>query len=586
MHHNSLHSVSLPKVFFAASILIQGLLFAPVQAAWLPGGNLIASGPNDQMMPVLLPDGSGGVFEFWIGQGLAHPACGGQHVDGNGATLWGSVGVMIPLPFSVFSGLSLPVSDQQGGAILLSTLPNDITYAQRVDGLGNSLWGGTGADLYTNPAYNSPVSAQPIVGGGSSPVSDPAGVIAAWAEQVTSAGNADVYAQRLDDSANPLWSPVTTPVTVCVAAGDQIQVATCTDGTTAASAEHGAFISWLDGRTGFPDDIYINRISNAGVPSWPDGIGVCSIHTADAGPVMDAFGANGALLVWPDARRVAGAYDLYAQDVGSDGSMAWTTDGVPVCEAPGMRLLGAMCPFGAGGELISFSDLRSGVSDIYVQAIDASGNRLWGSGGRAICTATGIQAVPQLVRDNAGGAFVIWFDRRSGHYDIYGQRIDANGNALWQADGALLVPLNNLSVNEAHAIADGSGGFYLAWHNKLLDPSYDVYLSRFTASGAVAAAESPPPVAFRLAFAAPNPARGAARFAIELPTAGSFSAEVLDLQGRVVRRLVRSENWSAGSHSVVWDGRAESGNRAGPGIYFTVAQLGTQSRILRLVELR
>ena len=83
--------------------------------------------------------------------------------------------------------------------------------------------------------------------------------------------------------------------------------------------------------------------------------------------------------------------------------------------------------------------------------------------------------------------------------------------------------------------------------------------------------------AFRLALASPNPSRGGARFSVQMPAEGQLSAEVLDLQGRVVRDLARSEDLTAGSHSLAWDGRTESGESAGPGIYFAVAREGGET---------
>jgi hypothetical protein len=37
--------------------------------------------------------------------------------------------------------------------------------------------------------------------------------------------------------------------------------------------------------------------------------------------------------------------------------------------------------------------------------------------------------------DGSGGAFITWQDSRSGMTDIYSQRVDSSGVALWTADG-------------------------------------------------------------------------------------------------------------------------------------------------------
>ena len=49
-----------------------------------------------------------------------------------------------------------------------------------------------------------------------------------------------------------------------------------------------------------------------------------------------------------------------------------------------------------------------------------------------ICTATGEQNSPHMASDGSGGTIIAWADNRSGtRWDIYAQRVDANGNVMW-----------------------------------------------------------------------------------------------------------------------------------------------------------
>jgi hypothetical protein len=306
--------------------------------------------------------------------------------------------------------------------------------------------------------------------------------------------------------------------------------------------------------------------------------------TVTAGPCIDYFGSNSALVVW-----VEGNASMHAQKVLLNGTLAWTAGGTTICNAAGFETLIHMVPSGSGGELLAWTDSRSdGLGDVYAQAIDSNGNPLWGSGGLPVCVEPSRQLVDGMVSDGAGGAFIFWFDKRDGvNTNLFGQHLDSNGNALWTANGLELAPLHAPGILELDALADGTGGFFLVWQDKV-SGTLDSFISRFNSSGgtAVLAANDALPTAFRLALASPNPARGGARFSIELPAAGEVSAEVLDLEGRVVRRLARAETWSAGSHPLAWDGRNESGERVGPGIYFARAQLAGETRELKVVELR
>src|SRR4030066_318122 len=65
----------------------------------------------------------------------------------------------------------------------------------------------------------------------------------------------------------------------------------------------------------------------------------------------------------------------------------------------------------------------------------------WTPNGTLICNATNTQTNVQVVSDGAGGAIIVWEDFRTGgttNYDIYAQRIDAAGNALWTPNGTII----------------------------------------------------------------------------------------------------------------------------------------------------
>jgi flagellar basal-body rod modification protein FlgD len=82
-----------------------------------------------------------------------------------------------------------------------------------------------------------------------------------------------------------------------------------------------------------------------------------------------------------------------------------------------------------------------------------------------------------------------------------------------------------------------------------------------------------------------NPARGAARMRIDLPSAGNVTAEVLDLQGRRVRALESGQGHASGSFDLAWDGRNEAGGAVAPGLYFVRVRTASDAAALRLVEI-
>ena len=74
------------------------------------------------------------------------------------------------------------------------------------------------------------------------------------------------------------------------------------------------------------------------------------------------------------------------------------------------------------------------------------------------------------------------------------------------------------------------------------------------------------PVRFAISSSSPNPFNSATRMTFEVPSRAEVRIEVYDILGRRVRTLV-SEVLDPGRFATSWNGRDESGNAAGSGIY-------------------
>jgi regulation of enolase protein 1 (concanavalin A-like superfamily) len=91
-----------------------------------------------------------------------------------------------------------------------------------------------------------------------------------------------------------------------------------------------------------------------------------------------------------------------------------------------------------------------------------------------------------------------------------------------------------------------------------------------------------------LAFrgAQPNPFAANTRIVFDLPRESAVDVSVYDVTGRLVRRLAHGQRMSAGSGSVVWDGREASGEAASPGVYFCTGRAGGETVTGRLLRMR
>src|SRR5262245_38487838 len=123
---------------------------------------------------------------------------------------------------------------------------------------------------------------------------------------------------------------------------------------------------------------------------------------------------------------------------------AWEGFGARVCVQEGQQVQEDAIADGFGGLIVVWRDTRDeGYSggDIYAQRVDSLGHALWQLGGVPVCTAVRIQRMPVITSDGLGGGIIAWADYRrdSGILptlgDIYVQRLDATGVALWTPQG-------------------------------------------------------------------------------------------------------------------------------------------------------
>jgi hypothetical protein len=110
---------------------------------------------------------------------------------------------------------------------------------------------------------------------------------------------------------------------------------------------------------------------------------------------------------------------------------------------------------------IEFGTPIAEILDICAQRVDADGNILWQQNGVPLGISKGggrSPHTPLVVSDGSGGAIIIWEDTRQ-VMSIYAQRIDAEGNIRWQEGGTQVCYIkSHWSFAYRTAVSDGSGG--------------------------------------------------------------------------------------------------------------------------------
>ncbi len=410
-------------------------------------------------------DGKGGAFIAWKDYRNWMPDIYIQHLDSGGNALWAQDGVGLCTDPNDQSTPAI-TGDMHGGAIVAwsdwrSGIERDI-YAQRIDSAGNILWAADGIIVAgkAQREHNEKIISD-----------DAGGAIIVW-EQQDYYGYWDIWAQRINPSGNVLWASGGIPV--CIVPANRLNPKVQKDG------KGGAFVTWQDYRTNNDYDVYIQRISASGILQWiSGGIPVSAATGPQVNPKIDPDSiSGGAYICWVDGRS-GNDYDIYAQRIDSAGNMLWALNGVAVCTAPGNQSAPDLLSDDfTNGPVITWKDLRSGDFDIYVQRLDPAGNAQWTGNGVPLCTSAFPQLNPNIANDGTGGAVITWQDSANGNWDVRSQRIDASGSVLWPANGKF-VSAAPFSQTSPKNIYDGREGCIYAWQDKR-SGTFDIYAHRLS----------------------------------------------------------------------------------------------------------
>jgi hypothetical protein len=172
-------------------------------------------------------------------------------------------------------------------------------------------------------------------------------------------------------------------------------------------------------------------------------------------------------------------------------------------------------------------------------------------------------------------------DESANTYNVLGCDIFGNAGGDWinEISGWQGVECN-FSLDPLFCAA-GEGDFNLAESSPCIAENnaceLDVGMGSLGCSGVSSAPETDLPENFALLGNFPNPFNPSTDISFELPTTGPVILEIFDITGRRVRRLIKGENFVAGSHQVTWDGKNDHGQIQSSGIYLYKVQATGQA---------
>lgn len=419
----------------------------------------VAVVPKSQNSVHTVSDGNGGIVMAWDdnrNSATTQDDIYAQRLNKSGIRKWTLYGTSICNSAGVQKNSSIVDADN-GSAIIVwedNRNGNYDIYAQKIDSSGNILWATNGVAVCNKTTTQ---KSPKIVG------DNAGGAIIVWEDSLNFYW--DIYAQRISSSGTLLWS--SGGVSICSASNTQANPRVDEDGLG------GAIFTWQDKRNNTDYDIYAQRINSSGVVQWAtNGVVICNSINTQSNPRIEPDGSNGALIGWMDKRNGLDN-NIYIQRINSSGVVQWTTNGVSVCSATNNQSALDMKYIGTSGIVLSWKDDRASANAIYSQLVSLSGVPQLTSNG--IQLSNSLKSLsPNAISDGNGGAIVAWQDSSILGWDIVSQKIDSNGNIVWNSGGKIVSSAND-DQQYVSQVTDGNGGAIYAWEDRRNGSDNDIY---------------------------------------------------------------------------------------------------------------
>ncbi len=468
-------------VTLAACVLLS-LLFGLSHSVAVPATCLspeipICTNAGDQIAPVAVSDGCGGVIIAWQDHRGSVPTIYAQRVSALGERLWTEGGVRVGYDSTIQIAPRI-VSDMAGGAIIeweddgvvpvvgppggpfLAEYVRGFS-AQRIDREGNLLWGPQGAIIlmvnatYDPYAYNRDSK---LVTGIAADGVGGAFFLTYEFYGLSSHSYADLMLGRIGGSGVVLWSNV--------GVAGSIETLPFSHGRIIADGLEGAIVSWTYATEGFGSEMISNKLGSARY----DGTGNI---LWSASPILDPSqqavfshdmcpdGSGGVYFCWDAATSYPASTNaerqIFAQRIDDGGAVRWGASGVTLCNAPGLQTNPTIAPSPAGGAIAAWQDFRMNatVGDLYAARTNSSGDILWANNGVEVCHADTTSTIRGIICDSVGGAVIVWEGGPVLDRGIFAQSLCPSGTFQWPVNGVPVTlnhgdPLN--SVVAANAV--------------------------------------------------------------------------------------------------------------------------------------
>jgi hypothetical protein len=329
------------------------------RSGWTVAGLLIANNVREEINPRIEPDGAGGAFVAW------EQIISSTNHDIRAVRVFGSATTSSQLAVCTQTSKQQNIvleSDGDGGLFLVweddrnaPLLAGWDIYAAHINSVGGLDWPSNGVGVTTYFADQL----------GPSIAADGAGGLFVFWQDARNAKD-EIFGRRMGPTGTPLW-PETL---ISTAPSTEFYPRAVSDGVG------GVYVAWTRNITAGNRDIYAQRLRPNGAIMWTaNGVALCTQTNSQNLVALVSDGENGMLAVWTDDRDGVDD-DLYAQRVGpASASGLWALNGVQISSSNAVYAYVGITADGRGGFISAWSGYRTGdaENDIYAKRFDAFG---------------------------------------------------------------------------------------------------------------------------------------------------------------------------------------------------------------------
>ncbi|MBK6891908.1 MAG: T9SS type A sorting domain-containing protein [Flavobacteriales bacterium] len=312
----------------------------------------------------------------------------------------------------------------------------DEVYGQHVNADGVALWEADGRQLIADPVKK--------VGDVAVCLTDAGSLFIAWVH-----GTDTLKAQLLDAAGASTWpQPGLVP-------GRFNANAYSSAARRMLAGGNGAFVTWMADHQGSNAVVAYNVVDGAGgVMHGFNGIYIPGSGYAVNGVNPD--GSGGMFIHWATANALGAG--IRVRRVDANGDLQWVGNVAPTAGSAGI----------SDGEYTAVYDGTDGLvvvwnnsGDVLMSRVDISGTLTWSPAIKPVCVQSNTQRRPTVVAQG-GHLYFAWSDARppASNFDLFGQKMDLNGDPLWTVDGVLAIQ-ENTYIPHARIAPTPDGGAYV-----------------------------------------------------------------------------------------------------------------------------